>query len=107
MENLILIHRIFYDMDKAVEGFKIDFIFITIVFLSIGMYMQGKINNIDRVYSLHNNALRVLLSFGIAMAIERFAAYVTHSLILTPFIIPVEIYSNIYWHHKLFNRSDE
>lgn len=87
------------------EEFKINFIFIMIVFLSIGMYMQGKINNLDRAYSLRKNTSIALLCLAIAALIERIAAYATHSLILTPFIIPIVMYSGVYWYHKLFARS--
>lgn len=94
-------------MDKAGEGFKLNFIFIMIVFISIGMYMQGKINNFDRVYSLPKNTSIGLLSLGVATLLERLAAHVTHSLILTPFIIPIVGLSGLYWHYKLFDSPSE
>ena len=89
------------------EGFQLNFIYLMAVFLSVGLYMQRRINNqIDsRVYSYFKSTLTILLSVIGSVLIERFVAYLTHSLILSPFIISIVSGSGVYWYYKLLNSS--
>lgn len=89
------------------EGFQLNFIYLTAIFLSILMYMQRRIDNQinSQAYNYFKGTLVILLSVGGAALIERLVAYLTHSLILSPFIIPIVSGSSVYWYYKLSNSN--
>ena len=87
------------------SGFQLNFVYLMAIFLSISLYMQRRINKQinSQAFGYFKGTLITLLTVGLAVLVERFAAYFTHSLILTPFIIPIVSQTCLYWYYKVSN----